>query len=59
MYAQENNLVVAKKSDNIQAGNAELELKGVRLADVQIYCVWCVSTRMNVSRDITHSTSTF
>jgi hypothetical protein len=44
--------------ENIKPGNAELKRKGVKHATVQIYCVWCLSIRVNVSRDLTHSTST-
>jgi hypothetical protein len=50
-------LVVAKGSENIQQGNTDIERKGVKWANMQIYCVWCLSTRVNVSRDI-HSAST-
>jgi hypothetical protein len=34
---------------------AELERTGMKRANVQIYCVLCLFTRVNVSRDITHS----
>jgi hypothetical protein len=43
-------LVVAKESENIWPGNAELERKGEKRANLM-----CL---VNVSRDITHSTST-
>jgi hypothetical protein len=38
-------------------GNAELARKAVKHANMQMYCVWCLSTRVNVSRDMTHSAS--
>jgi hypothetical protein len=37
-----------KESENIKPGNAHLARKGVKHANVQIYCVWCLSTRVNV-----------
>jgi hypothetical protein len=52
--------VAAKESENIQPGNAEnakLTRKGVKHATCA-NSVRCHSTRVNVSRDITHSTST-
>jgi hypothetical protein len=36
----------------------EIKIKGVKCVNMQIYCVLCFSTRVNVSRDITHSAST-
>jgi hypothetical protein len=39
-------LVVAKEIENVQLGNAMLSRKGVKCANVQIYCVWCPSTRV-------------
>jgi hypothetical protein len=52
-------LAVTKESENIQPGYAELKKKGrLKHATVQICCAWCLSTRINVSRDMTHSKST-
>jgi hypothetical protein len=51
-------VVVAKESKNIQPGNAELARKGQKCTNEQIYCIWCLSTMVNVYRDITHSNST-
>jgi hypothetical protein len=45
-------LVVAKESENIKPGDAELKSKGVKHASVQICFIWCHSTGMNISRDI-------
>jgi hypothetical protein len=47
-------LVVGKENENMQPANAEFGIKGVKCANLQIYCVWCLCTRVNVSRDITH-----
>jgi predicted branched-subunit amino acid permease len=49
---------VAKESENIRPEDAELERKWMKHTNVQIYCVWCLSTTVNVSRGITLSTST-
>jgi hypothetical protein len=51
-------LVLAKESKNIQVRNAELKWKRVKSTNVQFYCVWYLSTRVNVSRDTTNSAST-
>jgi hypothetical protein len=46
-------LVVANESKSIQLGNAELKRKGIKCANVQMPL-----KRVNISRDMTHSTST-
>jgi hypothetical protein len=51
-------LVLGKESKNIQPGNAELKRKGVKHTNVEIYCTWLLSTGVNISRGIMHSTST-
>jgi hypothetical protein len=48
---------VQKENENIKPGIVELEI-GVKNSNVQMYCVWCLFTRVNVSRVITHLTST-
>jgi hypothetical protein len=56
-YPQKNIIGGVKGSENIQPGSAELKKRGQNMTMCK-FIVWCLSKRVSVSRDITHSTST-
>jgi hypothetical protein len=41
----------------VKISSQEIQSLQEKHANVQIYCVLCLSTKVNVSRDITYSTS--